>query len=100
MDGIKGRAIARTREFAVRVAVGASRTRLLTIAVMETAILTGSRGHHLRRRAAGSAELRSYGGGGPGRRARRLLSPGPPRRRVGSDPAAPRRVARSLTAGV
>jgi putative ABC transport system permease protein len=35
------RAIARTREFAVRVALGAGRTRLLTIAVMETAILTG-----------------------------------------------------------
>jgi len=36
------RAIARTREFAVRVALGASRTRLLSIAVMETAILTGA----------------------------------------------------------
>jgi putative ABC transport system permease protein len=36
------RAIARTREFAVRVALGASRTRLLTIALMETAILAGA----------------------------------------------------------
>jgi predicted permease len=34
------RAIARTREFAVRVALGASRTRILTIALMEAAILT------------------------------------------------------------
>lgn len=33
------RAVARTREFAVRVALGASRTRLLTVAVMETAIV-------------------------------------------------------------
>ena len=36
------RAIARTREFAVRVALGASRTRLLTIAFMEAAILAGA----------------------------------------------------------
>jgi predicted permease len=36
------RAIARTREFAVRVALGASRTRLLTIALMEAAILAGT----------------------------------------------------------
>jgi len=36
------RAIARTREFAVRVALGASRTRLLTTAMMETAILAGA----------------------------------------------------------
>jgi predicted permease len=36
------RAIARTREFAVRVALGASRARLLTIALMETAILGGA----------------------------------------------------------
>ncbi len=35
------RAIARTREFAVRVALGASATRLVTTALMETAILTG-----------------------------------------------------------
>jgi predicted permease len=36
------RAIARTREFAVRVALGASRARLLTIALMEAAILTAA----------------------------------------------------------
>jgi predicted permease len=36
------RAIARTREFAVRVALGASRTRLVTIALMETAILAST----------------------------------------------------------
>ncbi len=36
------RAIARTREFAVRVALGATRARLLTIAVMEAAILAGA----------------------------------------------------------
>jgi putative ABC transport system permease protein len=36
------RAVARTREFAVRVALGASRTRLLTIALIETAILAGA----------------------------------------------------------
>ena len=36
------RAIARTREFAVRVALGASATRLMTIALMETAILAGA----------------------------------------------------------
>ena len=34
------RAIARTREFAVRVALGASRGRLLTVALLETAMLT------------------------------------------------------------
>ena len=39
---LMNRAIARTREFAVRVALGASRTRLLTIALMETAILAGA----------------------------------------------------------
>jgi predicted permease len=36
------RAIARTREFAVRVALGASGTRLVTIALMETTILAGA----------------------------------------------------------
>ena len=36
------RAIARTREFAVRVALGASRRHLVTIALMETAILTAA----------------------------------------------------------
>ena len=36
------RAIARTREFAVRVALGASRARLLTIALMEAALLAGA----------------------------------------------------------
>jgi predicted permease len=36
------RAIARTREFAVRVALGASRGRLLTVALMETAMLAGA----------------------------------------------------------
>jgi predicted permease len=36
------RAIARTREFAVRVALGASATRLVTIALMETAILAAA----------------------------------------------------------
>jgi putative ABC transport system permease protein len=36
------RAIARTREFAVRVALGASAMRLVTIAVMETAILASA----------------------------------------------------------
>ena len=36
------RAIARTREFAVRVALGASRTRLLTVALIEAAILAGT----------------------------------------------------------
>ena len=36
------RAIARTREFAVRVALGASRTRLVTVALMETAILASA----------------------------------------------------------
>jgi predicted permease len=36
------RAIARTHEFAVRLALGASRTRLLMIALIETAILTSA----------------------------------------------------------
>jgi predicted permease len=36
------RAMARTREFAVRVALGASRARLLMIALMETALLTAA----------------------------------------------------------
>jgi predicted permease len=36
------RAIARTREFAVRAALGASRARLMTIALMETAILASA----------------------------------------------------------